>query len=109
MLLLFGMVLSIASPFSRVTEGAEAVLQDLENLSRALVKVSTGDLAAGVSASSESIGAVPSGDLTPMADLFDRLGNAVRDSIRGFSALTNVPCKRLCYVGSDSYSLSGNS
>jgi hypothetical protein len=81
----------------------EAVVKDLQALSSALVKVSTGDLAATVDADCAAVGEVPPGALAPIAKAIGRMATGVQESVSGFGALTNVPCERLCYVGSDTF------
>ncbi len=94
---------TISGPYPRILQRGNEISDDLEGLSQALVKVSTGDLAASVSVQAPPALVVQRGDIFPIAQLFNRLGTAILESVNGFSALTDPPCQRLCYVGSDSF------
>jgi len=94
---------TVARPSVRLADEGEAISADLQALSAALLKVSTGDLAAVAASTNPPRGEPTPGALAPLAEALDRLAVGVQESVAGFSALTNVPCERLCYVGSDTY------
>jgi methyl-accepting chemotaxis protein len=85
------------------------VAEGLETLASSLTKLSTGNLAAKASPASELPPAVPEGmasaggELASIARFSSGMASLVGECIESFNGITDEPCLRLCYVGSDSY------
>jgi methyl-accepting chemotaxis protein len=75
----------------------------LERLSSGLVKLSTGDLAARVEPPASGKAETRAGPLGSIATSLSEMAARVADGIDSFNAVTDEPCLRLFYVGSDSY------
>jgi methyl-accepting chemotaxis protein len=94
---------SVRNPALKLREEGEAILGDLSALTNGLAKMSTGDLAARVPTSPERNGVGKAGELGRVAEILRLIGDAARDGTAGFDSITDEPCRRLCYVGSDSF------
>ena len=97
------LVLAERSRQSRSRKAEEARLAgELDRLATGLVRLSTGDLGAtvdrGVPRGAGASKPGPAGT-PPFAELGEKLGECVDN----FNAVTGAPCRRLFYVGSDSY------
>lgn len=94
--------LAILGNLGRVAEG-------LETLASSLTKLSTGNLAAKASPASALPPAIPAGmaradgELASIARSSSGMASLVGECIESFNGITDEPCLRLCYVGSDSY------
>lgn len=75
----------------------------LSELSTGITKLSTGDLAARVEAMKDVDLPEVRGELSELAGLITELTKTARESAEDFNGITEEPCARLCYVGSDSY------
>jgi methyl-accepting chemotaxis protein len=88
----------------------DLVKDGLEGLVSSLAALSTGNLTAKVSPShGGSNAAAPSfapsarGEFLRLAELSSGTAELLREGIESFNGITDEPCLRLCYVGSDSY------
>jgi methyl-accepting chemotaxis protein len=92
----------IIRPQSTLYASQERIKDGLDGLSSSLAKLSTGNLATRIAA--DSLASIPvNGDPGSMARLAFSIAELLRESIDAFNGITNEPCMRLCYVGSDSY------
>ncbi len=94
---------TIFRPRSELLRKGEEIAKNLEALSQVLIRVSTGDLATSMTMQKTPLGKIPEGDLYEIAELFVRLETSISESVNSFGTLTDPPCRRLCYVGSDSF------
>jgi methyl-accepting chemotaxis protein len=85
-----------------LSEG-ERIYASQERLSSGLVKLSTGDLAARVERHAGAGAVAATGAPRPVTALLSKMAASVADNIETFNAVTDEPCLRLFYVGSDSY------
>ncbi len=93
----------IAAPRKVLIESQSRIEDGLEGLSSNLAKLSTGNLATKAPASTLPASISLRGELGAMARIAASTATLVRESIDAFNGITNEPCLRLCYVGSDSY------
>ena len=75
----------------------------LDRLSSGLVKLSTGNLAAKVEVAAASSLDANYEPLKGLTGLLSSLASRVNETVESFDAVTDEPCRRLLYVGSDSY------
>ncbi len=75
----------------------------LSGLSAGISKLGTGDLAARVALTDGNEPVEARGELAELAGLIQELTQTARESADDFNGITEEPCARLCYVGSDSY------
>ncbi len=95
--------LTLGRPARKLLKLGQRAMEQIEGLSAGLAKLATGDLAARISLSSNGQAGAIGGELSLIAGLVAELESAVRESAMGFNSITDEPCNRLCYVGSDSY------
>lgn len=93
----------IATPRRALIESQARIEDGLEGLSSNLAKLSTGNLATKAPVTSFTEPIAVRGELGTMARIAASTAALVRESIEAFNGITNEPCLRLCYVGSDSY------
>ena len=96
-------VRDFSRPVRDLVDSQDRIREDLEGLSSSLAKLSTGNLAAKAPAAWTGTAAVIKGELGNMARLAASTAGLLRESIEAFNGITNEPCLRLCYIGSDSY------
>ena len=105
LLALFGWIMytrEVARPARALVVFQLRIKDGLAGLSSNLAKLTTGDLKAEAPAVSPSAIAIH-GHLGKVARLAASSAELLRESIEAFNGITSEPCRRLCYVGSDSY------
>jgi methyl-accepting chemotaxis protein len=86
-----------------LAELGESTKDDIDKLSAGIARLSTGDLAASVSMPPSRSGGAATGACARLEKVVDAIAAGVRESIDGFDAITDEPCLRTFYVGSDSF------
>jgi len=81
----------------------EAAKDSVEVLTAGIARLSTGDLAASVALPRFPKDGAAHASLPVLAKAMDGLADAVRESFEGFDEITNEPCLRSFYVGSDTF------
>jgi methyl-accepting chemotaxis protein len=94
---------SILRSSRRLIDSLRGAKEAMSGLSSGIAKLGTGDLSAKVPRMKETADPACGGALAPLGGLLSELSNAVRESIEDFNGITEEPCRRLLYVGSDSY------
>ncbi len=95
---------TLTQPLEQLTALGEATLvQDSLAFTDALVALAQGDLTARVKLSSQPVSLSGARELKHLKDLFNRINTSLQESAHQFNAVTDEPCQRLFYVGSDAY------
>jgi methyl-accepting chemotaxis protein len=87
----------------KLAEIGESTKDNIENLSAGIAKLSTGDIAATVILPSAPAALPEDGALAGLAKVMGKIAAGARECIDGFDEITNEPCLRTFYVGSDSF------
>ncbi|RPJ05181.1 MAG: sugar ABC transporter substrate-binding protein, partial [Spirochaetaceae bacterium] len=83
--------------------GPDSVIQDLVSLSQSIADFSRGNLTIQPESKQLAMAVETAGALSAISDLYKQILQHTRDAADNFRSITAVPCKRLCYVGADSY------
>lgn len=94
---------NLSGPARALLDSQTRIRDGLESLSSNLAKLSTGNLAAKAPLSPSEATVAAKGELEAMARVSAGAAALLRESIEAFNGITNDPCLRLCYIGSDSY------
>ena len=87
---------------NKVKEQGEKLLEDLNNWKNAMINLSQGDFSTTLSVEANPI---PISDLLkePYVSLLNQIITKLHEVAVEFNLVTDIPCKRLCYVGADSF------
>jgi methyl-accepting chemotaxis protein len=93
----------VRTPIRELKERETSLFQqDLKSLSIAVSELAGGNLTAQA-VSSVSPSYASAGEIWELADLYGKIRSQIQESIQDFNAITAIPCRRLCYVGADSF------
>lgn len=91
-------------PFVRITQlGKNLTSEDIPQLNNAVMELAQGNLSVQYQVRSKPIPPVPDSEWNALIQIMNQLVHNLHGLSLEFNALTDVPCKRLCYVGADSF------
>ncbi len=79
------------------------VEKDIASFRSAMNEFAQGNMSVRMEPVSKPVAGVSEPNLKPFAEVLNGISTNLRDAAREFNTMTEVPCKRLCYVGSDSF------
>ncbi len=79
------------------------VTKDIKSLSIAISELASGNLTAQASVQSKKFKDSNSGIVSGLADSYNQILSEIQESAQDFNTVTAVACKRICYVGADSF------
>ena len=88
---------------NKVKKQGEKLLQDLNRWKNTMTNLSQGDFASKLEVQTDSLKTSASLDKNPSIYFFNQIIQNLKDVAEEFNAVTDIPCKRLCYVGADSF------
>jgi methyl-accepting chemotaxis protein len=88
---------------SEVRVTAEDVRRDCSALAISMAQLAQGDLSVRLAVSAQPIRPGEEWGKTRLAEVLNPVIASLREAADEFNELTEVPCKRLCYVGADSF------
>lgn len=77
--------------------------KEMNSLSNAIAELSQGDLSRQLKPGTKSIPHSNQVGLNQVIDIFNHMIQNLNDAYQAFNNITNIPCKRLFYVGADSF------
>ncbi|MDM7925791.1 MAG: substrate-binding domain-containing protein [bacterium] len=92
------------TPYARLSKlGRTLNEEDLTNLTYAVTELAQGNLAVRYQVSSQPVPEKDGGNEGELARIMNGMVQNLKNMSLEFNSLTDVPCRRLCYVGADSF------
>jgi methyl-accepting chemotaxis protein len=94
----------VAKPI-RALRDAETtlILKDMGSLSIAISELAGGNLTVQAASSAHALVGLAGGEAHELIGLYNAMESQIREAILDINSVTGVSCKRLCYVGADSF------
>lgn len=83
--------------------GRKIASRDMGILTNAITELSQGNLSKQLNIKNNSLEPSPRKNLNAIIDIFNAMGQNLNDASHAFNNITGTPCKRLFYVGADSF------
>lgn len=97
----------IFNPLNKLARTVSGTLsKDFEKLETALTDLSNGDMTSNIEVGTKPIKAMVTGEVKELLDGFNDIVLRVSEASKAFNSITDKPCQRLFYIGTNSY-LSG--
>ncbi|MEJ2628086.1 MAG: SpoIIE family protein phosphatase [bacterium] len=87
---------------NKVMEQGEKLLEDLNNWKNAMINLSQGDFSTTLSVKADPV-PISDSQKRPYVSLLNQIITKLHEVAVEFNLVTDIPCKRLCYVGADSF------
>ena len=86
-----------------IKAGQKIASQNMSLFSNAIVELSQGNLSKQLSFDAKSLAASKNSELNQVTDIFNSMIRNLKDAADAFNNITDIPCRRLFYVGADSF------
>lgn len=94
----------LVSPISRLSDNVKNLAEkDVKSVSRAISELAQGNLTANIRLIENDIKPSLDGNVNSLITGLNSIIESLRSTAKEFNSTTSVPCKRLFYVGADSY------
>ncbi|MFO7889708.1 MAG: substrate-binding domain-containing protein [bacterium] len=87
----------------KIIKQGEKLLKDLNNWKNAMASLSQGDFSTKLQVQTDPLKVAAAQAKEPDVIFFNQLVKNLQDVAGEFNTVTDIPCKRLCYVGADSF------
>jgi methyl-accepting chemotaxis protein len=95
---------TITKPLNHLLSAAEELItKDCLALTDSLTALAQGNLTARANLDTQALALAGSGEISQLATVFNTVITHLKNSAREFNSVTDEPCQRLFYVGSDAY------
>lgn len=96
--------ISILKPISHLKSKVDNIAtKDMASLSNALTEIAQGNLTTKIKIKNESFSSSKTGEVGGIVNGLNLILENLQDASKEFNSVTDTPCKRLLYVGADSY------
>lgn len=96
-------IYNINLEYNLVHKKLKNISNDLQSLSIAISELSRGNLIIQAINTEEIIKGKNEHKENELINLYDQISSYIKESILDFNTITSVPCKRLIYIGADSF------
>jgi len=86
-----------------IKAGQKIASENMNFFSNAIVELSQGNLSRQLSFDAKPLSASKNSELNQVTDIFNSMIRNLKDAADAFNNITDIPCKRLFYVGADSF------
>lgn len=94
----------LASPIAKLALNVKNLAEKgVTSVSRAISELAQGNLTANIKLVEDDIHPSFDGSVNSLVDGLNSIINSLRSTAKEFNSITGIPCKRLFYVGADSY------
>lgn len=98
------MYINYNRPIKSISEKVKFMAKkDITSLSTALTEIAQGDLTASIKVNTEEVKIKNKGSVGEMVNALNSIIFSLQEASKEFNNATDTPCKRLFYVGADSY------